>query len=783
MSFVEIITNEESRMTWLTEMDSFDGTTEINKKKNRGLLIERKSKLCSNVKCLMLLIVLLVICCLILLNLYLIERAKKTEVETPEELVNSSLGIPKQQRQYGGSCWSTDCLHATSDLLNSIDPSAADPCQDFYQYACGGWMKKNPLPPGVSRWDQFIKLTAENNKLIEMLLENKELKAVYSREEAVWKALTYYDSCMDKDEVERLKAKPLERLIQEYGSWSITDKRWREENWNLISNLAKVHKYLALPVFFETTVAIDNRNSSQYAITMRESRTSLSQREHLTDDKQSLRFREAYMNLMKNLTRKLGSINGSEDDLLKMFEFEKELAKITTPPFRRLTFEQAYKKLTVFKIQTYTGEFFNWTEYLRVMMEENSYKVDDQSEVVVYSLGYLKKLMKLLRRTPKRTVANYLMWRVVKQKFLHLSSDFTELLKFYYHEAFNYWRASDQHQLCLLGTSLKFGIPLSKVFLDLKFFGTSRKMAIDIIGNIRAAFIDTLEKQDWMDNKTKEAAKQKAESIIENIGYPDYIMDEKYLADQYKDVEIDPRTFFDNDVSTIKNRNLRTLAKAGTKVDKSEWPFPPTMLNAFYSYNQNKMVFPAAILQPPFYNVRYPSVINYGAIGGIMAHEITHGFDNKGKLYDVNGNRRKWWRNATLVNFQQKSRCLEEQYSNFTFYGHKVNGETTLSENIADNGGVTVAFEAYRKWVREHWEEPRLPGVMLTNDQVFFISYARNWCSHYSKIAAGIATKYFDHSPMPWRVNGTLRNIPEFSKAFNCPLGSPMNPIKKCKVW
>lgn len=286
-----------------------------------------------------------------------------------------------------------------------------------------------------------------------------------------------------------------------------------------------------------------------------------------------------------------------------------------------------------------------------------------------------------------------------------------------------------------------------------------------------------------MDGKTQKVAVEKAEALIENVGYPDYIMNVEYMTQRYKEVTIDAKTYFNNDVSVTKRQNIDRLAKAGTAVDKSEWPFPPTMLNAFYAYNENKMVFPAAILQPPFYNPLYPRAMNYGAIGGVMAHEITHGFDDTGKLYDIDGNRRRWWSNSTLANFQERSRCLIDQYSNYTFYGYQVNGKNTLSENIADNGGVRVALEAYRKSVRDHWEEPRLPGMMLTNEQVFFISFARNWCSHYSDRAARVATKYFDHSPMPWRVNGTLINFPEFSKAFNCPLGSPMNPEHKCRIW
>ncbi|KAJ7394659.1 hypothetical protein OS493_000479, partial [Desmophyllum pertusum] len=584
---------------------------------------------------------------------------------------------PEQEKYYGGSCWTTDCLHAASDLMNSVDPSV-DPCQDFYQYACGGWMKKHPRPPTSSRWDQFEKLTTENNEVIEMLLKDKELKAIYFREEAVRKALAYYDSCMNVGEIERLKGKPLEILIKEYGSWSITDKDWVEKDWDLTTNLARIHKDLVIPVLFSMTVAIDNKNSSQNAITFGESYTSLSRRELLTNDSESQRVREAYKDLMRNLTRKLGATEDSEAEMLKIFEFEKELAKINTPRFRRPTFEQAYKKLTLSQIQKYTGDFINWTKYVELIMVDNSFQVDSQTNVVVYSMEYLGRLVKLLSITPKRTVANYLMWRVVKSKFIQLSSDFIELFKFYYLQAFNYWSDSDQHQLCLLTTSQKFGIALSKVFLDQKFYGDSKKLAKDIIEDIRAAFISNIGNEEWMDDETQKAATKKAEALIENVGYPDYIVDVEYMARRYKEVKIDAKTYFDNDVAVSKSMNLHRLAKAGTVVDKTEWPFPPTMLNAFYAYNENKMVFPAAILQPPFYNLLYPRAMNYGAIGGVMAHEITHGFDDTGKLYDSEGNRRKWWSNSTLVNFKERSRCLVDQYSNYTFFGYQVSKVTQV---------------------------------------------------------------------------------------------------------
>ncbi|XP_020617115.1 endothelin-converting enzyme homolog [Orbicella faveolata] len=649
-------------------------TCEDHKARRRttSVLLEvKETKRCSTlVKPLILAIALLIICCLILLNLYLIERSRP-KAAAADKRVESPSRSPAPEKYYGGSCWTAECLHAASDLMNSVDPSV-DPCEDFYRFACGGWMKKYPRPPSSNRWDQFEKLTTENNEVIEMLLRDKELKAIYSKEEAVWKALAYYDSCMDVDEIERLKGEPLKKLIKEYGSWSITDKNWEEKDWDFVSKLARIHKDLVSPILFSMAVVIDNKNSSQNAITFGESYTSLSRRELLTNDSESLRVREAYKGLMRNLTRKLGATEASEVQLLEIFQFEKELAKISTPRFKMPTFEQAYKKLALSELQNYTGNFVNWTRYVGVMMKDNSFQVNSQTKVVVYSLEYLRRLVKLLSKTPKRTVANYLMWRVVKSKFLQLSSDFIEIFKSYYLQAFNYWSDSDQHQLCLMTTSHKFGIPLSKVFLDQKFYGDSKKLAMDIIEDIRAAFTSNIGEVKWMDDETREAARRKAEALIENVGYPDYIVDTEYMARKYKGVKIDAKTYFDNDIAVSKSMNLDKLAKAGTVVDKTEWPFPPTMLNAFYAYNENKMVFPAAILQPPFYNLQYPRAMNYGAIGGVMAHEITHGFDDTGKLYDSEGNRRKWWSNSTLKNFKERSRCLVDQYSNYTFHGYQV---------------------------------------------------------------------------------------------------------------
>jgi len=224
----------------------------------------------------------------------------------------------------------------------------------------------------------------------------------------------------------------------------------------------------------------------------------------------------------------------------------------------------------------------------------------------------------------------------------------------------------------------------------------------------------------------------------------------------------------------------RFLASKAEFIQK--WALSPISVNAYYDMLANKMVFPVAILQSPFYNKRYPRAMLYGGVGAIMGHELTHGFDVDGRRFDMKGDERNWWSEETLEAFERKTKCLKKQYSNFTFDGGTVDGEQTLSENIADNGGIKQAFRAYQNWIARHGEEPRLPGMNLTNEQIFFISFARSWCSVFSSQGEEFALMS-EHSPAPWRAKASVMNFPEFAKAFNCGNGSPMNPINKCAVW
>jgi len=315
------------------------------------------------------------------------------------------------------------------------------------------------------------------------------------------------------------------------------------------------------------------------------------------------------------------------------------------------------------------------------------------------------------------------------------------------------------------------------------FTNESVHQADEMVQHIRNAFIDNLNDVAWMDSETKEAAKEKAEAMFQQIGYPDFIMNDTLLEEYFAGLKLDPKKFFRNRLNEVGTRMKNTLLSRGNPVSRYQWDMRPTEANAYYSPNSNKIVVPAGILRPPFYHFEYPHAENFGALGFVVGHELTHGFDYNGAMFDKDGNLANWWTKTSLVNFAQREKCLVKQYSKCEVQGHKLSGRKTLGENTADNGGLKLAYKAYQKWLANKDHDTTLPNLGLSSGQLFFLSFAQIWCE---KATPNYALSDLDtnvHSPGKIRVEMTLRNSADFAKAYNCPLGSPMNPKDKCAVW
>lgn len=329
---------------------------------------------------------------------------------------------------------------------------------------------------------------------------------------------------------------------------------------------------------------------------------------------------------------------------------------------------------------------------------------------------------------------------------------------------------------------------LSALYVKNHFSEQSKEAALEMVDYIREEFLRILDEIDWMDEETRDEARSKARAISHFIGYPDELLRDELIEDYYKGIELRRNNFYANTrLLRIWSTNyaFSQLRKPNKRGDWKKHA-RAAVVNAFYNPIENSIEFPAGILQGAFFDAERPKYLNFGAIGYVIGHEITHGFDDRGRQFDRNGNNRNWWKPKTDARFRERAQCIIDQYANYTVAeagGTKVNGFTTQGENIADNGGIKQAFRSYRRWTKDHGREARLPGLSFTPDQLFWISAANIWCGKFRPEVLKLRLNSGVHSPARFRVIGPLSNSHEFAQSFNCPLGSPMNPTKKCSVW
>nr|XP_020633916.1 endothelin-converting enzyme-like 1 [Pogona vitticeps] len=303
-----------------------------------------------------------------------------------------------------------------------------------------------------------------------------------------------------------------------------------------------------------------------------------------------------------------------------------------------------------------------------------------------------------------------------------------------------------------------------------------------LVENIKHILDRRLEELDWMDEETRRAARAKLQHMMVMIGYPDFLLNSEAIDKEYE-FQVHEKTYFKNILNSIKFSIKLSVNKIRQEVDRSAWLLPPQALNAYYLPNKNQMVFPAGILQPTLYDPEFPQSLNYGGIGTIIGHELTHGYDDWGGQYDQHGNLMHWWTDASYSKFLKKAECIVNLYDNFTVYNQRVNGKHTLGENIADMGGLKLAYYAYQKWVREHGPENPLLWLKYTHEQLFFIAFAQNWCIKRRSQSIYLQVLTDKHAPEHYRVLGSVSQFEEFGRVFHCPKNSPMNPVHKCSVW
>ncbi|XP_028320046.1 endothelin-converting enzyme 2b isoform X2 [Gouania willdenowi] len=685
------------------------------------------------------------------------------------------LGLAVSSDGGRGLCLSEACVAVAGRMVDAMDRSV-DPCHDFYRFSCGGWMRKNPLPDGRSIWSTFNSIWEQNQALLKHLLENGTFNG---SSEAEKKTQSYYLSCLNTQRIEELGATPLVDLIAKIGGWNLSGS-WDKENFMEVLKVVS-GPYRAQP-FFSVRVSTDPKNSNSNVIQVDQSGISLPSRDYYLNKTSNEKVLVAYLDYMVELGTLLGGERGATRLLMQqILDFETSLANITVPQDQLRDEEKIYHKVTIAELQLLAPSV-DWLDFLSSSL--SPLELNDTEPVVVFAKEYLQHVSELINRTERSLLNNYMMWTLVQKSVNSLDQRFEnaqdKLLESLYGTKKS---CTPRWQTCIGNTDDTLGFALGSLFVKATFDKHSKEIAEGMINQIRSAFKDSLDRLTWMDEQTRERAKEKADAIYDMIGFPEFILDSKELDDVYDGYDVSEDSFFQN-MMNFYNFSSRVMADQLRKTpNKDQWSMTPPTVNAYYMPTKNGIVFPAGILQAPFYAHDHPKALNFGGIGVVMGHELTHAFDDQGREYDKDGNLRPWWQNSSVEAFRQRTECMVDQYNRYTVNGEHVNGKQTLGENIADNGGLKAAYNAYQAWIKKNGEEKRLPAVNLTNEQLFFVGFAQVWCSVRTPESAHEGLMSDSHSPPMYRVIGTLSNSPDFSRSFGCSAGTKMNSGGRCEVW
>ncbi|XP_064418383.1 endothelin-converting enzyme 2 isoform X3 [Latimeria chalumnae] len=685
-----------------------------------------------------------------------------------------ALGIKYSQDVSQKVCLTEACIMVAGKIIESLDRTM-DPCDDFYQYACGGWIKKNPIPDGRSRWNTFNSIWDQNQAIIKHLLENTTFN---SSSEAERKTQYYYLSCLNEQKIKDLGAQPLIDLINQVGGWNATGP-WDKDNFMEVLKMVS-GTYRALP-FFSIYVSADSKSSNSNIIQVDQSGLFLPSRDYYLNKTANEKVLKAYLDYMVELGMLLGGERNSTSELMQeILEFETILANITVPQDQRRDEEKIYHKMTIADLQS-LAPAINWMDYLIFVF--SPLDLNDTEPVVVYAKEYLQEVSELINGTGKSLLNNYMIWNLVQKCVSSLDQRFQNAQEKLFEVLYGTKKScTPRWQTCVSNTDDTLGFALGALFVKATFDKDSKEIAEEMINEIRVAFKEGLDELDWMDDQTRQAAKEKADAIYDMIGFPDFILDDKELDDVYDGYEVSEDSFFQN-MLNFYNFSAKLMADQLRKPpNRDQWSMTPQTVNAYYLPTKNEIVFPAGILQAPFYARNHPKALNFGGIGVVMGHELTHAFDDQGREYDKDGNLRPWWQNSSVEAFKNRTECMVDQYSQYTVNGEHINGKQTLGENIADNGGLEAAYRAYNSWLK-NGEEKLLPALTLNGHQIFFLGFAQVWCAVRTPESSHEGLMTDPHSPAKYRVIGPLSNSKDFAEHFQCPVGSRMNPGKRCEVW
>ncbi|CAO1406051.1 unnamed protein product [Diamesa serratosioi] len=667
-------------------------------------------------------------------------------------------------------------------MLQQLDESV-EPCDDFYNFACGKFIRESIIPDEKVAVSAFSvtgdKLEGQLRALISEPINPHEIEPF-----KLVKKL--YKACMNKTLIEERGTKPLLDIQESLGGWPVVKAdKWDESAWTWQKSVRDFRKHgYSTDYILDFSVGTDLKNSTTRIVDIDQAALGLS-REYLIKGMNNS-IVQAYHSYQVDMAVLYGADKSrAEKEMKEVLEFEFALANISLPNEKRRNATALYNPMTIKDLQI-KYPYNQWLEYFNAILPEKSQLKEDEI-IIVSVISFFDELGKLLEKTPKRTMANYVMWRITGFSSYFLTEALRKRQLQYSTAISGKQEQEPRWKECIDLASGSLSTASGALYVRKHFQQDSKASALDMVNRIKVEFEKILKTVPWMDDITRVSALAKVKSMVTHIGYPDELMDDQKLIDFYKNITVDENKYLESILKINIFGTNRAFNKLREPVNKTDWitHAKPAVVNAFYSSIENSIQFPAGILQGQFFSADRPRYMNYGAIGFVIGHEITHGFDDQGRQFDLEGNLVDWWQEDTKVAYLEKAKCIIEQYGNFTEpnVDLPLNGINTQGENIADNGGIKEAYLAYKKWVEKNGQEPKLPALNYSSSQLFWISAAQTWCSVYRPEAMQMRITTGVHSPGQFRVLGPLSNMKEFSMDFSCPEGSRMNPKKKCEVW
>jgi endothelin-converting enzyme/putative endopeptidase len=643
--------------------------------------------------------------------------------------------------------------------LTAIDKKA-NPCEDFYQYACGTWLKNNPIPPDQSSWGRFSELVERNRTILRQIVE--QAAASNTRDADTQKIGDYYASCMDESAINTKGIQPLQPELDRIAAMRNTQ--------DLTAEVARLHRD-AVDVLFNFSSGQDFKDSNAVIGQADQGGLGLPEKDYyFRDDAKAAETRKEYV---AHIARMMQLLGGSAADAQKqadtVMRLETALAKISLDITTRRDPMAVYHKMKLAEFEA-LADSFNWSAYFQAL------QTPPMADLNVAVPDFFKGIEALLKSAPMDDWKVYLTFHLIHGQAAALPTKFEdENFAFYGKYLTGAKEQRPRWKRCVSAVDGDLGEALGKAYVDRTFGAEGKQRTLDMIHHIEAAMEQDLRTLTWMTPETKQRAIEKLHGVTNKIGYPDKWRD-------YSALSIVRGDAIGNSLRSNEFEVNRELQKIGKPVDRGEWLMTPPTVNAYYDPQMNNINFPAGILQPPFFDKQANDAVNYGAIGAVMGHELTHGFDDQGRQFDVKGNLDDWWTPTDAKAFDQREQCLVNEYGSFDLGGGlHMNGKLTLGENTADNGGIRLAWTALMSDLAGR-TLPKIDGY--SQSQQFFLSFGQIWCDNQTEQSARLRAQTDAHAIDKYRVNGTVSNMPEFQKAFGCKVGLPMvRAGQACRVW